>query len=78
MAVMETVLLVRIDPDSVGVKRQVRSATGGFRRGSVVEVEVTKNGVTHWVECHVDRWMTGQLWVTEMAPAGAGGSFIHD
>jgi hypothetical protein len=75
---METVLFVRIDPDPLGEKRQVRSATGGFRRGSIVEVEFTADGASRWVECRVDRWMTGQLWVTEMAPVGAGGNSVHD
>ncbi len=74
---MENVLFVRVDPDPQGMKRQVRSATGGFRRGSIVEVEFVVDGTSRWVECRVDRWMTGQLWVTEMAPVAAGSS-IHD
>ena len=64
---MEVLLSVRIDPDTQGVKRRVRSDSGGFKRGSMVEVETAMtDGTRAWVLCRVDRWMTGHLWVTEI------------
>ena len=71
---MDFLLSVRCDPEHVSVKRRVRSSSGALRRGSVVEVEMTgSDGANRWLECRVDKWMTGQLWVTEVEGVGAGG-----
>lgn len=65
---MEISLSVRIGADGAAVERRVRSPWGGFRRGSVVEVQiVAADDLPRWLSCRVDRWMTGHLWVTEIS-----------